>query len=155
MTVFSQLDERDTEMLVSQILKAKGDLVFTVAPTETVAATAALLNARRVGALVVLEADAVAGIFSERDLVRALADDGPGALSTPISRYMTKDVLFADPGETVESLLARMTDRRIRHLPVVRAGRLVGLVSIGDLVKAKISEVEAEADGLKAYIAAS
>jgi CBS domain-containing protein len=140
-------------MLVSQILKTKGDLVFTAAPGETVAAVAALLNGRRVGALVVLEAEAVAGIFSERDLVRALADDGPGALSTPISRYMTRDVLFAEPGETVESLLSRMTDRRIRHLPVVRGGRLVGLVSIGDLVKAKISEVEAEADGLKAYIA--
>jgi CBS domain-containing protein len=142
-------------MLVSQILKAKGDLVFTAAPTETVASVASLLNARRVGALVILEADEVAGIFSERDLVRALADDGPGALSTPIARYMTRDVLFAEPGETVESLLTRMTDRRIRHLPVVKAGRLVGLVSIGDLVKAKISEVEAEADGLKAYIAAS
>jgi CBS domain-containing protein len=142
-------------MLVSQILKAKGDLVFTAAPDETVAAVAALLNTRRVGALVVLEAEAVAGIFSERDLVRALADDGPGALSTPISRYMTRGVLFAEPGETVDSLLSRMTDRRVRHLPVVRGGRLVGLVSIGDLVKAKISEVEAEADGLKAYIAAS
>lgn len=142
-------------MLVSQILKAKGDLVFTAAPTETVASVASLLNARRVGALVILEADEVAGIFSERDLVRALADDGPGALSTPIARYMTRDVLFAEPGEAVESLLTRMTDRRIRHLPVVKAGRLVGLVSIGDLVKAKISEVEAEADGLKAYIAAS
>lgn len=142
-------------MLVSQILKAKGDLVFTVAPFETLDAVASLLNTRRVGALVVLEAEEVVGIISERDLVKAIAADGPGALSTPASRYMTKDVLFAEPGETVESLLARMTDRRIRHLPVVKGARLVGLVSIGDLVKAKISEVEAEADGLKAYIAAS
>lgn len=142
-------------MLVSQILKTKGDLVFTVAPTEPLSAVASLLHQRRVGALVILEADRVVGIVSERDLVRALAKDGPDALSTPVSRYMTKDVQFAEPGETVDILLERMTDRRIRHLPVCKAERLVGLVSIGDLVKAKISEVEAEADGLKAYIAAS
>ncbi|MDB5443709.1 MAG: hypothetical protein JWP86_1836 [Phenylobacterium sp.] len=142
-------------MLVSQILKAKGDLVFTIAPSETVSAVAALLHARRVGALVVLEAEQVVGIVSERDVVRALARDGPGALNMPVSRYMTKDVQFAEPGETVDALLGRMTDRRIRHLPVCKTERLVGLVSIGDLVKAKISEVEAEADGLKAYIAAS
>jgi CBS domain-containing protein len=142
-------------MLVSQILKTKGDLVFTAAPSETLSDVAALLHARRVGALVVLEAEQVVGIVSERDVIRALAAEGPQALSTPVARYMTKDVLFAEPGETVDSMLSRMTDRRIRHLPVCKAGRLVGLVSIGDLVKAKISEVEAEADGLKAYIAAS
>lgn len=142
-------------MLVSQILKTKGDLVFTVAPTETVSAVAALLHARRVGALVILEAEQVVGIVSERDVTRAVASDGAEALTTPVSRYMTKDVQFAEPGETVDALLGRMTDRRIRHLPVCKTERLVGLVSIGDLVKAKISEVEAEADGLKAYIAAS
>lgn len=142
-------------MLVSQILKAKGDLVFTVGPSETLAAAAALLHQRRVGALVVLQAEHVVGILSERDIVRAVALNGAEALETPVSRYMTKDVLFAEPGETVDSLMSRMTDRRIRHLPVCRGERLVGLVSIGDLVKAKISEVEAEADGLKAYIAAS
>lgn len=142
-------------MFVSQILKAKGDLVFTAEPTETVSAVAALLQARRVGALVLLEADQVVGIVSERDITRAIAEDGAGALSTPVSRYMTRDVHFADPGDTVDDLMSQMTDRRIRHLPVCRSERLVGLVSIGDLVKAKISEVEAEADGLKAYISAS
>jgi CBS domain-containing protein len=141
-------------MLVSQILKAKGDLVFTAAPTETVASVASLLNARRVGALVILEADEVAGIFSERDLVRALADDGPGALSTPIARYMTRDVLFAEPGETVESLLTRMTDRRIRHLPVVEDGEVVGVVSIGDLVKFKSKQQSFEIQYLTDYITA-
>lgn len=141
-------------MLVSQILKAKGDLVFTVNPNETVAAVAALLHSRRVGALVVLDAERVVGIVSERDVVRAMARDGGAALQKPVSAYMTADVLFAEPGETVELLLNRMTDRRIRHLPVCVAERLVGIVSIGDLVKSKISEVEAEADGLKAYIAA-
>src|ERR1700757_2803861 len=114
-------------MLVSQILKAKGDLVFTVAPTETVSAVANLLQARRVGALVVLEAEQVVGIVSERDVTRAIAADGASALSHPVARYMTKDVHFAEPGDTVDELMGRMTDRRIRHLPVCRNERLVGL----------------------------
>lgn len=140
-------------MLVSQILKAKGDLVFTVGPAETVGAVCALLHSRKVGAMVVLDSDRVVGIVSERDLVRALAKEGGAALSKPVSAFMTHDVIFAEPGETVDSLLSRMTDRRIRHLPVCERERLIGIVSIGDLVKWKISEVEAEADNLKAYIA--
>ena len=142
-------------MLVSQILRSKGDTVFTIAPAETVAAVAALLHSRRVGALVVLDAERVVGIVSERDIVRAVSEAGIACMAQAVSDYMTKDVLFAQPGETVDSLLTRMTDRRIRHLPVCTNERLVGIVSIGDLVKSKISEVEAEADGLKAYIAAS
>jgi CBS domain-containing protein len=141
-------------MLVSQILKRKGDLVFTTGPAEPIAGVASLLHQRGVGALVVLEAGQVAGIVSERDIVRAIADRGGEALSAPVSSCMTRDVLFAEPDETVDSLLGRMTDRRIRHLPVCRSGRLIGIVSIGDLVKSKISEVEAEAEGLKSYIAA-
>lgn len=141
-------------MLVSQILRTKGDLVFTATPHETVGAICALLHSRRVGAMVVMDGDRVAGIVSERDIVRALAEGGAGALSRPVSTCMTHDVLFAEPGETVDSLLSRMTDRRVRHLPVCERERLIGIVSIGDLVKYKISEVEAEADGLKAYIAA-
>ena len=119
------------------------------------AEVASLLHGRGVGALVVLEAERVVGIVSERDVVRALADQGEGALTRPIADFMTANVLYADPGETVDFLLGRMTDRRIRHLPVCKGERLLGIVSIGDLVKWKISEVEAEADGLKAYIAAS
>jgi CBS domain-containing protein len=142
-------------MLVSQILKQKGDTVFTAGPAETVAEVAGLLHTRGVGALVVLDAGQVVGIVSERDLVRAVASRGAGALGEPVANFMTKDVLFADPGETVNSLLSRMTDRRIRHLPVCRKDRLVGIVSIGDLVKSKLSEMEAEAEGLKSYIAAS
>ncbi len=141
-------------MLVSQILKTKGDLVFTATPGETVGAICALLHSRKVGAMVVMDSDRVVGIVSERDLVRALAEEGAGALAKPVSSCMTRDVHFAEPGETVNELLGRMTDRRIRHLPVCEGERLVGIVSIGDLVKWKISEVEAEADGLKAYIAA-
>jgi len=142
-------------MLVSQILRTKGDTVFTIKRAETVGGVAELLHSRGVGALVVLDADRVAGIVSERDIVRALASHGEAAMKRPVSDFMTVNVLFADPSETIDSLLSRMTDRRIRHLPVCKGERLVGIVSIGDLVKWKISEVEAEADGLKAYIAAS
>ena len=140
-------------MLVAQILKAKGDAVFTASPLESVAAVAALLHSRRVGALVVVDAERVVGIVSERDIVRALAEIGAKALSDQVERHMTKDVVFAKPAETVDSLLERMTDRRVRHLPVCEDDeRLIGIVSIGDLVKHKISEVEAEANTLKAYI---
>jgi CBS domain-containing protein len=142
-------------MLVSQILKDKGDLVFTASPHETVAAAAALLHSRRVGAMVIVdEKDAIAGILSERDIVRVVAEHGAAGLSQPIAGCMTRDVLFATPTESVQALLERMTDRRVRHLPVVKEGRLVGIVSIGDLVKSKIAEAEAEAADLKAYISA-
>jgi CBS domain-containing protein len=142
-------------MLVSQILKDKGDMVFTASPTDSVAAVAALLQSRRVGAMVVLDdAHDVAGIVSERDIVRIVAEQGADGLTHPISACMSREVIFAEPGESVDELLARMTDRRIRHLPVCRDGRLVGIISIGDLVKSKIAETVAEAEGLKAYIAA-
>jgi CBS domain-containing protein len=142
-------------MLVSQILKEKGDLVFTASPADSVAAVAALLVARKVGAMVVLDDHHdVAGIVSERDIVRIVAEQGAGGLDQPISACMTKDVVFAAPNETVDELMGRMTGRRIRHLPVCRDGKLVGIVSIGDLVKRKIDETVAEAETLKAYIAA-
>ncbi|MFY8140967.1 MAG: CBS domain-containing protein [Caulobacter sp.] len=141
-------------MLVSQILKGKGDLVFTAAPGETVGAVAALLHSRKVGAMIVVDGDSVVGIVSERDIVRMVAENGAAALAMSVTLCMTRDVVFATPVETVDSLLTRMTDRRIRHLPVLSDGRLAGIISIGDLVKHKIDEVEAEADGLKAYIAA-
>lgn len=142
-------------MLISQILKDKGDLVFTATPAETIANVAGQLYERRIGAVVVVDdAGAVIGIVSERDIVRIVAQEGASCLSNAVEVCMTRDVVFAAPGETVDSLLSRMTDRRLRHLPVVRDGRLAGIVSIGDLVKHKISEVEAEADGLKQYIAA-
>jgi len=142
-------------VLVSQILKDKGDLVFTASPQETVGAAAALLHTRRVGAMVVVDAnEAIVGILSERDIVRVIAKEGAGALNKPIAACMSADVIFAQPEESIDLLLERMTDRRIRHLPVVRDGRLAGIISIGDLVKYKINEAQAEADGLKAYIAA-
>ncbi len=142
-------------MLISQILKTKGDTIFTVLPGDTVAKAAALLDSRRVGALVVTDdKGGVAGIISERDIVRVLARGGAAALEGPISACMTADVIFAEPSESVDALLGRMTDRRIRHLPVCSGGKLLGIVSIGDLVKTKIAETEAEARSLKEYITA-
>ena len=143
-------------MLISQVLKVKGDLVFTASPAETVAAAAAMLYARRVGALVVADPDrTVIGIVSERDIVRIIAEVGGSGLAQPIASCMSTDVVFAAPTETVDAILERMTDRRIRHLPVVQDGRLIGIISIGDLVKSKIAETEEEAEGLRAYISAA
>jgi CBS domain-containing protein len=142
-------------MLVSQIIKDKGDDVFTVAPSDSIAEAARHLRERRIGALVVKDAEgAVAGILSERDIVWGLAEHGPKALEMPVSSCMTKDVLTAQPHETVDELMGRMTDKRVRHLPVARDGTLCGIVSIGDLVKHKIGEIEAEAQNLKDYISA-
>ena len=142
-------------MLVCQILKSKGDLVFTASPQETVSAAAALLLSRKVGAMVVLDPEeSVVGIVSERDIVRIVAEKGAAALNLPISACMTRDVVYAGPNETVDALLERMTDRRMRHLPVIQLGRLIGIVSIGDLVKSKIAEAEAEARTLRDYISA-
>ncbi len=142
-------------MLIKQLLNAKGDRVYTVKPDETLSAIAALLHTRRVGAFVVTnDQDEVVGIISERDLVRAVAIHGETAMKQPVRDLMTRDVIYAVPGETLDTLLGRMTDRRIRHLPVIEGGKLAGIVSIGDLVKAKIAAAEAEAQTLKAYIAA-
>lgn len=141
-------------MRVSQILNSKGGSVFTATPHDTVGAICALLHARRVGAMVIMDGDRLAGIVSERDIVRAVAEEGAASLQRPISAIMTTEVHLAAVDDRVDTLLEKMTDRRIRHLPVWDSGRLLGIVSIGDLVKSKISEVEAEADGLKAYIAA-
>lgn len=141
-------------MLVSQILKHKGSAVYTCSPLETVGAAAAVLHSRRVGALVVMdEQDHVVGMVSERDIVRVIAQQGHMGLSGPIANCMTRGVIYADLHETVDNLLTRMTDRRIRHLPVCQGDKLIGIVSIGDLVKSKIAETEAEAEELKAYIA--
>ena len=143
-------------MLISEVLRAKGDLVFTATPSETVGAVAAMLFARRVGAMVVVEGDReVIGLVAERDIVRVVAEQGGAGLARPVSECMTREVSYAHPSETVDALLERMTDRRFRHLPVCNEGRLVGIVSIGDLVKTKIAEAEAEAEGLRAYIHAA
>jgi len=141
-------------MLVAEILKSKGDVVHVIAPDASLAQVCGRLNDLGVGALVVCSDDRVVGVISERDVVQVLARIGPGALDHPVSDAMTRDVVFAEPGEAVADLMGRMTDRRIRHLPVLRDQRLAGVVSIGDLVKSQIAEARGEADSLRDYIAA-
>lgn len=139
-------------MLVAQIIRDKGDQVFTCTPNDSLSEAARALHERRVGAMVVCDAEKVVGILSERDIVAAVAKDGAGCLTKPVSAYMTRDVQFAKPADAVDSLMERMTERRIRHLPVLSDERLAGIVSIGDVVKCKIADAEGEAESLKAYI---
>ena len=141
-------------MLVTEILKQKGGAVFSIAPDRPLSDACAQLNEKRVGALVVCQDDRVVGVISERDVVRAVSAGGADALGRPVSEHMTADVVFADPSETVGDLMARMTDRRIRHLPILADGRLTGVISIGDVVKCQIDEATREAESLRTYIAA-
>lgn len=141
-------------MLVAQILKDKGSAVFTLSPDDTLSQACAELDQKRIGALIVCESDRVVGVLSERDVVRAVARDGQAALQNRVSAYMTTDVVFAEPAETVAVLMGRMTDRRIRHLPVLNEQRLAGVISIGDVVKCQIAEATREAESLRTYIAA-
>lgn len=141
-------------MLVAEILKDKGDAVFAIGPDMTLSEACAELASKRVGALVVCDSDRVVGVMSERDVVRAVASDGAGALDRPVSHYMSAEVVFAAPAETVAILMQRMTERRIRHLPVLKDGRLGGVISIGDVVKCQIAEATREAESLRTYIAA-
>ncbi|WP_309629702.1 CBS domain-containing protein [Brevundimonas sp.] len=141
-------------MLVAEILKNKGGDVFSVAPDITLADACAELDSRRVGALMVCDGDRVVGVISERDVVKAVAADGAAGLGKPVSAYMTREVVFAEPGETVAILMERMTDRRIRHLPVLKDNRLSGVISIGDVVKCQIAEATQEAESLRTYISA-
>ena len=141
-------------MLVAEILKGKGQAVFTLSPEAPLIEACAELDRKRVGALIVCQGEDVAGVLSERDIVRAIASDGVEALSRPASHYMTTEVIFAEPTETVAVLMGRMSDRRVRHLPVLRGGQLAGIVSIGDVVKSQIAEATQEAESLRTYIAA-
>jgi CBS domain-containing protein len=141
-------------MTIAKILGGKGGNIVSIAPSETLQSAAAILTTRKVGALVALQANGqLAGILSERDIVRICAEKGGAALATLVQDAMTKDVVTAKPQDGIDSAMARMTDRRIRHLPIMEGQTLVGVVSIGDLVKAKIDEALADADAMRAYIA--
>ncbi len=142
-------------MFVSDILSQKGGLVYTITPGTSVAQAAAQMSTRRIGALVVLDGDdEVMGIVSERDLVRAMAEHGHLALGRDVAEIMTRDVRTCDPDTSIDEVMAIMTRGRFRHLPVVRRGELYGLISIGDVVKARIEEAEHETEALRAYIVA-
>ena len=141
-------------MLVSGLLDTKGSEVFTADPGATVAEVAALLAERRIGAVVVSgDGRAIDGVVSERDIVRALADRGAPALEEPVDAIMTTEVYTCQPSTTVEQLMGLMTERRIRHVPVVVDGALTGIVSIGDVVKDRMRDLETETQVLHEYIA--
>lgn len=140
-------------MFLEQILKEKGAEVYAVAESATLRECAELLETRRVGAMVILnEAGGLIGVISERDIVRNIARIGASALQCTVGEVMTRKVVTAKPRDTVESAMSRMTDRRIRHLPVVEGGRMIGVVSIGDLVKWRLAEAHAEVEAIRSYI---
>jgi CBS domain-containing protein len=141
-------------MAVSHILGVKGRNVFTVRPADTVEAVAKLLGEKRIGAVVVTDlAGHIAGIVSERDVVRHIASEGAAVLKKPASAIMTSNVHTCADGDSEQELMTLMTTRRIRHLPVVKNGKLDGMISIGDVVKFRIEAIEREAEDMKAYIA--
>lgn len=142
-------------MTIAAILKHKGHDVISVRPTDSVADVVQVLSLHGIGAAVVLDPESrqLLGILSERDVVRALAARGAGTLNLAARDLMTRAPHTAGPGTTVGQALTIMTEGRFRHLPVVQHGALVGLVSIGDVVKAKLSAQETEVDGLRAYVA--
>lgn len=141
-------------MTVRTILDIKGRDVVTVPPSAMVAEVAGVLAQKRIGAVVVTDPDArIAGIISERDIVRALSEHGTDALGRPASAVMTTDVGTCRESHTINELMEMMTRRRFRHLPVEQDGKLAGIVSIGDVVKARIEEVEREAEEIRTYIA--
>ena len=140
-------------MLVSDLIKRKGSAVTSAPPETTVATLLDLLAEHRIGAVVVSAGGGVDGIVSERDVVRALRTAGAAVLDAPISTVMTADVVVTAPGDTVEDMMRLMTERRIRHVPVVTdGGRMAGIFSIGDVVKSRIDELEADRDQLIGYI---
>jgi CBS domain-containing protein len=140
-------------MTVAAILALKGRDVATTTVDRLISDVVAELAARKIGALVVVDRERVAGIISERDIVKAIALRGIGILDDPASSIMTRDVVTCSERETINEVMSRMTRGRFRHLPVIEGGRLAGIVSIGDVVKARIEEVEHEADELRTYIA--
>ena len=139
-------------MHIGDIIAAQTGQIISAEVTETVGQAAARLAEKRIGAMPVLSDGALVGIFSERDVIYTLANKGDAALTTPLADAMTADPVTVEPETRIMSALSLMTRRRIRHLPVVREGALVGFVSIGDLVKARIDAIEAEAEAMRAYI---
>jgi len=142
-------------MNASQILARKGHDIVSAESGMTTADVVSMLAERRIGAVPVMEGNTLVGMISERDVMRGIAISGPDILSADVDQLMTKSVHSCSPGDSVDRLLEIMTDRKIRHLPVMNDGTMVGMISIGDVVKEKISESEQEAAALKHYIASA
>ena len=139
-------------MRIADVLRLKGSAVATIAPETTVIELLAGLAERNIGAMVVVDHSGVRGIVSERDVVRELHALGAELLSRPVADIMTTVVATCEPGDSVNMLSALMTNKRVRHVPVLDGGRLAGIVSIGDVVKTRMEELEAEQEQLHTYI---
>ena len=140
-------------MKLAEVLRGKGEEIFRIKPNASIAEAATEMTEKRIGALLVEDdSGAIAGILSERDIVSNMGTHGADLHDVLVSELMTVNVIHCSPQDTVNEALAMMTDRRIRHLPVIDGGNLVGFISIGDLVKFRITEVQAEADAMRAYI---
>lgn len=139
-------------MMIAHLIASRDGEVISVTRGTLVSEAVALLADRRIGAVPVVDGDAVIGIMSERDVIYHLRSDGAAILDWPVERVMTAPVHTVDPDSTLIGALAQMTRRRIRHLPVVKGEQMVGLVSIGDLVKARIDNIESEAQAMREYI---
>lgn len=140
-------------MNVAQILRSKGDQVVTIGATATIADALALLAKESIGAIVVADGGkTVKGILSERDIVRGLARQGAAVIDRPVTDLMTAEVISCAPDDDTADIMTLMTEKRIRHVPVLRAGKLCGIVTIGDMVKSRLGEVEAEREAMLSYI---
>ena len=139
-------------MTIARVLHGKGSAVETIAGDATVFDVVRRLGEKRIGALPVVDGQAIAGIISERDVIYCLREHGPDVLEWPVSRVMSSPAITADSQTDVLAALALMTQRRIRHLPVVEGGQIRGIVSIGDLVKHRMERIEAEAEAMREYI---
>jgi CBS domain-containing protein len=140
-------------MYVRSLLKSKGSDVITTNPDETVEATARLLTANRIGAVVVCdEGRSLVGIISERDIVQGMAETGGAVCGRHVRDLMKTEVRTCAPEDSITEIMSIMTTRRIRHLPVVEDGVLVGIISIGDVVKHRLEEIESEVEGLRDYV---
>ncbi len=140
-------------MKVSQILGDKSADVISIAQDNSIGEVVKLLSERRIGAIPVMKGEKLMGIISERDIVRGIAIRGGEVLEDSVGTLMTTSVITCTPNDTVEQLMIMMTERRIRHLPVLNEDKMVGMMSIGDLVKVRLQETEQEAEALKEYIA--
>lgn len=139
---------------VKSLLDEKGRAVFTISPNVTLGEAARALHENRIGALVVVGMEGrIVGIFTERDLVRVVATSGLDGLDQPVASVMTANVYRCRPDSSIDELMELMTSRRFRHVPVEDNGKLDGIISIGDVVKSRISQIEREAEHIKAYIA--
>lgn len=140
-------------MTVASILKQKSDRLISVKETDTLADVARLLTQENIGAVPVLDSGGdMVGIISERDLVRQIAREGAGVLTKTVGGIMTRNVVCCEPEDSIESTMAKMTARRFRHLPVRSQGRIIGMISIGDVVKRRVEDAEREAESLREYI---